>query len=734
MNITEELNQIMTKYQLDRYYPRFQMKLEAEKVIREIIKKTEEKAQIYLIGTDKEAVDYTRALIGKCRQTKCCIITDKIYDQGIWDELMCADKVYLVSFHNAEKAMELMERHHVIFENLYDDFLCHGLIFEDEYYYVLTNNQNDLEFPDQHNLIYYDKGMLQLEFLSLKKKYARSGNDELKNIILEKMLFLALYIKNFVEAKRCVETIQRNGTNGNVEAAWAEIVDLLDHIKEKLLQRKQKDVVWFWMDSVSFGEAGDMPYLNKMKEKTLSFNNAFTNMPFTGPTLRAAFCQKRNVADQSYKIGQINNDTSEMLSYLRGNGYHVKIISRLLTDSFEEEKEPEYYDAASINFWNALKYLLLDDEKLFILAHALEETHFPCLSLAMHSLDNRDEMFRYGRRELDEQLEFYGSFFGVNVMQIFMSDHGAKRDNGDFLDGHHINLDIYHRDITPRKVEEMFSILDFYPLVRQLIEEKKTDSEVLRREYVPVENLDRYNPADIKELFKNRTFDLILSFGYMGVISKDEIYVRFSIGNEYQHNRGNNSWTPLLCVESEIQNDNNLEALRQAAGIYPIEILDEEKFTYSRYLHELYKIYLIRRKELIQSLNTYMLNLLSDYEDGTVAIRTGGIHSYYLYAVLAENVQRKIGAFIDINSQCLCDAYDKKIIKKESLVEDGVKVVILSSFIHRHNLEEEALQYPDYINVIDIYDVFEQIGYSFHNEFYGSMGLREEDYDNVYRN
>lgn len=733
MNITAELNQIILKYQLDRYYPRFRMKLEAEKIIEKVIQGTGEKAQIFIVGTGKDAVDQTRALIGKYRQIKCFIMTDKIYDQSIWDELKQADKVFLVSFHNAEKAVKLLEDHQVIFENLYDTFLCHGLIFEDEYYHILADNHSDYKLPDMHDRALCERGALQLEFFTLKKKYARSENAMLKNILLGQLLFLTLYMKNFVEAKRCVKEIQRGGTNENVEAAWVEIVNLLENMKEKLQQRKQKDIVLFWMDAVSFDEAGEMTYLNKMKEKSLSFSNAFTNMPYTNSTLRAVFCKKRAVADQSYKIEKINSNSSEMISYLKENDYHIKVISQSFIKSFDEEKEPEYYDAASISFWNVLQYMLSDDEKLFILAHALEETHAPWLSLKITSLENREEMAHYGRQELDEQMEFYGSFFGKDVMQIFMSDHGWQA--GDFLRIHHIHMDFYHRDIIPQKIDEMFSVLDFYPLIRQLIEEKKMDPEAFRREYVPIENLDRYNAADIKSMFKNKTLDLIRAFGYMGVISKNEIYVRFSVGNEYQHNRDNTNWRPLLVLESEIENDKNLEVLRKEAGIYPPEILEEEKFASSRYLYELHKVYRVKSKALIKALNMSLSKVLSGYEDGTVAIRTGGMHSYYLYAVLDENLQSKIGVFIDYNPRCLCAACGKKIISKEALGEKwaGVKAVILSSYIYRDKLREEAMQYPTHVNVIDLYDVFEQIGYSFKNEFYGSMGLQEEDYDVVYK-
>lgn len=732
MNITEELNQIIIKYQLDRYYPRFQMKLQAEKIIEEIflgggIEKTE---NIVLVGTRAGAVDYTSGLIRKYRQIKSFVITENMADWSVWDELKRADRIYLVSFHEMGKAMKILEEHQIIVENLYDIFGQRELFFEDEFFCLLGNSYEDFDLPVKNALL-QRRGSFQLEYFCLNRRYQSSEDLTIKSISLEKMLFLTLYMKNFVEAKKCIEKMRLIGTNDSVEAAWSEIENLLNNIKQKLLRRKQEDVVWFWMDAVSFDEAKEMVYLNEMKEKSLSFQNAFTNMPYTSATLRAIFCQKRYVEDRAYKIKSIDMDSSEMASYLQRKGYRLKVMSKRLTIDTAEVNRPEIYDSVSINLWDVLECLLNADDKYFILVHALIETHSPYLSFKMCALNDRREMSHYGKKELDEQMQFYGSFLGEDAMQIFMSDHGWF--SGDFLAHHHIHLDIHHRAIIPQKVEEMFSLLDFYPLICQLMEDKKMNLEALRREYVPIENLDRYNATDIKAMFANRAMDLSFAFGYRGVISKNEIYVRFSIGNEFQHNRENGSWRPLLFLENEIESDKNLEKLRQEAGVYPLEILEEDKFEYSRYSHKLYEVYRIRKKELIDALNTYLSKFLSDYEEESIAIRTGGMHSYCLYAVLADDIKRKIGAFIDYNPQCLCTACGKRIIRGDSMVDEGVRAVILSSYIYRDKLKAEAMHYPAHIKVIDIYEVFEQIGYSFNSEFYGAMGLREKDYDAVYK-
>lgn len=731
MNITEELNQIIIKYQLDRYYPRFRMKLQAEKIIEEIILGIEDKAHIIFVGNSDTEVDYTKNLVSNYRRCKGYILIDSIDDQAMWNELKRADKVYWVSFHNMEKAIEILEEHQLVYENMYDIFLRRGLVFEDDFFYLLANNYMDFPLPGRNSPLWKRRGSCQIEYFSLNMRYKKTKNSMVKKELLGKMLFLTLYMKNFVEAKKCVQEIMRNETNEKVEAAWSEITALLDEIKQRLLQRKYGDVVWFWMDNVSYDKADNMVYLNRMKEQSISFSNAFTNTPYTNTTLRAIFCQKRNVAEQAYNISNIDCNSSAMFAYLTENSYHVKIISKYFIKHFAENNKLEFYDSASINFWAILDYLMSIDEKCFILAHALIETHTPYLSFKMCSFNNNEEMADWGKQELDEQLEFYSSFLGRNVMRIFMSDHGWQ--GGDFLASHHIHLDAYHSAIKPRKIDGMFSVLDFYPLIRQLIEKKEVDSETFQREFIPIENLDRYNRTDIEAIFKSRQMDLIHSFGYLGVISKDELYVRFSVGNEYQHNRNNSNWRPLLYLKNGIENDKNLEILRQEAGVYPLGILEEDKFKYSRYLHKLYEAYCIKSQKFMEALNTYLSAILLNYEDDSVTIRTGGSHSYYLYAILSEDNQRKIGGFIDYDTKCLCQAYGKKIISRVSQVDEKVKLVILSSYLHRDKLKEETEEYPKHVKAIDIYDVFEKMGCHFKGAFFEEMGLQEEDYDRVYK-
>ena len=732
MNITKELDQIIVKYQLDRYYPRYRLKLRAEELIEKLILHTAETARIVLVGAHGDDTNYTEELVNRYREVKCYVLTDPDIAQAALHDLQSADLVYLVSFRNAWKTKAVLDEYHIRYEDLYDLFLCEGLVFEDEYYLVSVDIYQDHKLQVKFGKELRDRGALQIEYYFLTKQYEQTENAALREIISKKKLFLALYMKNFVEAEKCVKTMRQDGTDIHIEEAWKEITGLLDSIKTKMSQRRAEDILWYWLDSVSYDDAENMLYLQEMKDRSVSFTNAFTNMPYTHATLKAAFCQKRSVADRSYRIEVISEKNSNLYFWLKANGYQIKVLSKGFKKIFNKECEAQYYLAASSCLWKALEYLTGDDRKYFMLIQALEESHSPYFSFQMPTLANPAEMLYFGKKELDEQLAFYGSLLGGGILQIFMSDHGWQ--GGDFLASHHIHMDFFHPDIRPQKIDRIFSILDFYPVLRQLIEDRHIHDDMPAREYAPIENLDRYSTADIKEIFRRKNVDLIHAFGYVGVISQDEIYVRFSVGNEYQHSRKNPHWRPKLFVESDIEKPENAAKLRDAAGIYPLELLREDKFAYTRYLHKLFEIYRIREKELINAFNEKIAALLSECGDSSVAIRTGGEHSYYLYAILEETIKRKIGLFIDYTENCLCASYGKKVVDSIENVGKEIKVVLLSSFLYRQQLRDEAVTYPADIMVIDAYTVFEQMGYCFKQEFYGTMGLRESDFDHVYKN
>ena len=229
MNITEEFNNIIIKYQLDRRYPQFQKKLKAEQIIRRVLSKdAEEGKKVLLVGTRPDDVYFTKSVVKQYENVEGVIILDEKQLEVWKDMLSNADKIYLVSFHLMEDLMLLLDKHQIKYINLYDLFLTEGLYFEDEWYHLMMEG-SDKEYTVEPNGIWVEK--LQWEFLYQYNRFQKTEFDVLKKMAAEKMLFLSLICKNFIQAEKCKTWVLELGTDLLLEEAWAELQYLLQKIK-----------------------------------------------------------------------------------------------------------------------------------------------------------------------------------------------------------------------------------------------------------------------------------------------------------------------------------------------------------------------------------------------------------------------------------------------------------------------------------------------------------------------
>ena len=74
MNINEELNRIIFKYEIDRYYPHYRNMYRAEKVLRRIIKElTVNKEKAMFVGDDPKGIEFIKNIF-KAYQCRIFII------------------------------------------------------------------------------------------------------------------------------------------------------------------------------------------------------------------------------------------------------------------------------------------------------------------------------------------------------------------------------------------------------------------------------------------------------------------------------------------------------------------------------------------------------------------------------------------------------------------------------------------------------------------------------------
>ena len=678
-NITEELNQLIFKYNIDKYYPQYRKKYKAEKLLESILNKVVHKGEkTILISNDKVVLDIVkkiRVFSEECIEAKH--ITDlKELDNIIWDKYA---NVYVLSLRETEKYGKWLRMHNIKYKWIYDAFEAEGLFFENEFYKVLNDCQGEW-----FNAPYFGKQFLRdnwaLEFYFQKMKFEYTTDEQVKKIALEKSLFLSIILKNFSNAEKLLLLLTEDEIY--VEF-WKELQVLLGKIKNAIAKRKQKDIVWYWMDALSYEKSDGMPYLKEIMSKSVVFENAFTITPYTLPTLRNIFCKKKQVDDKAYKILSVNEDNSELLQFLLYKGYDFRCISGYMP-CFEVSKvsgnHHSVFDTSSQIIWDALENMIDNPNPMVILAHILSETHGPYLPTDLNDgiIDDMKARCELGKKEVDEQLAYYDSFLNENIYRIYMSDHGDNQISTKF----HIHWNIYNKNIVPRKVKGLISTLDLSKVLENIIDDKDIENGIVYRDYVELQDFDRYDKHFIGNMIKKRETPDILVFGYKGVITQKYMYLKYRKGNEWLAERGNVKYEPsligLVKEVDKIIDESILGEIRSKVGDFFEDDEIRAKCKYSVYLYKLYDNFIRRCKENVN----IICELMRNYPKGTIALRMGGEHSAELYSRLEDEYKDKIGYIIDNNKDCICKKYGMPVLTLEEAKHMNIKAVVLSSYMH----------------------------------------------------
>ncbi|MDE6386765.1 MAG: hypothetical protein K2L82_03025 [Lachnospiraceae bacterium] len=740
MDINEELEEIIRKYQLDHYYPHYRNMYRAEKILQNVIKGIiQRNGKAIFVGNDKTGIAFVRNISKDYAGIRFLYYARN--DMGLsrlekaeWDK---DEEIYLISWYGAEYVEKWFRMHYIQYEWIYDIFEREGCLFQREFFAFgkenLLNCVNTTEWTFE-NRDYVEA--LQCELYCQQCKYKNASHLETRRIALERCLFITIYMRNFVLAEKYTNLLSEY--DKRYESLWEEIEVLLMKIKQHIKHRKQKDIVLYWLDAIPYGDEENMPYLQNMMEKSVVFENAFAYIGYTNSTLRAMFLGKRDIDDEVYGTTMITRDNSPVIRLLEEQGYHIKVFSGGINDKFPIAYSPSkfymfHFEPVSRKLWDMLAEMSADETKTLWLVHAMEG-HMPYLNGRIkddYFKDGTDRRERYkvARRELDEQLAFYDSYMDEEAIRIYMSDHGQVDP-----DTYHVLFNIKCKTLKPRKIEGMFTMLDFNTVIEQLLvsEEGEIREEKFTREYVEIGNFDWYSKGNIERLFRNRLGLPMSWIGLKGIIDKEYIYLHYKTGKEWLQKRNDMPITgPLLFYdcESDVCEQALLPKYRQLVREYPENIILDEKFRYSRYIYILYHNMLKHNNmpERVETIN----RLVESYPDNSIGIRMGGVNSAMLYYILTKENKKKIWGVIDNSKECLCSRLQLHVVSYDHMDElpaAGIKAVLISSYTHLEMLREESKAWPKEIDILDIYDCFDKNGIRCRENFYELKGT-DEDYD-----
>ena len=720
-DIENRLNDIIFKYNLDEFYPSYRKSIKAKKILSLIIK--DNKENVVFIVQNEEEKNICQCYI----KSKIQYVLEKNLQNYTSEYWMNFDKIYIISFDKKKLIKGYFDKIEVRTEWIYDDFLQENLQFEAAFYDDNLLSEKEKKSIDGGFLnIHHWTNCIQMIIFRENKNYLNALNDEIKCIILKKLIFLTIRMKNFKKAKYYFIKLQElDSFCMEYIYAWQEIDCLLNEIKLQLEKRNKKDIIIYWNDSMSYGEETSMPYLSTKIKESIAFSNAFTNTPFTGPTAKSIFCQKMQVDDEAYKIKEIGENNSELIRNIYNANYIFKVLGRHMkyfSDEYFSDMYHEGTDSCSMIYWDMIRNMIMQDKPMVLLAHAMEP-HAPFLNMNMNGnvlQDLKESLYHreFAKQELDDQLEFYDSFIPKETVRIYMSDHGVINVEG-MIERHHIIFSIWKKDILSKEINYFISTKDIGKIVENIINNSDLLKNINIKSYVKIQDVPRYNSLRVKSCIENVEKRLLPDiFGYKGIIDRDYVYIKFFNEIEYMIKRDKNMIEPKFLLESKVDNKELVSKYRELAGRCPDKLIKDEKFKYSR---ELLKQGYNQANNLAKGFS-YIRSIIDEslrrYPAKSIAIRMGGYHSSVLFELLSLESKNKIKCFIDCNKECECMNLGLPIMTLEESIKEGIKGIILSSFTHLQMLRDESRSYYNKISVIDLYQILEKRGLVCKQDFF----------------
>lgn len=755
MDINQKLDDIIFRYGLDACYPNYRPCQKAQAIVRQIIAGWSPDERIACVVTDKDDKRFFEMSMTEDRNVDFYVCKRKPKLHGYGHYLLDAslhdllenqyDRVYAISIDGLAWVESWLRAHDVAFISLYQLFEQQGLFLDFPYRDFLYGKFGgclDGMGDEQH------AANITTEMAHVRNRALAAKDNGTKCLELRKLFFLSIVARDFLLAEECINDLHTSDFH-EYDAAWQDVQHLLEEIKESLATKAKETVFAFWIDATSYQGLSMLPRLTKIIKQGIHFDDMFSATPYTHPTARAVFCQKKNIDEEGYKIKHITLSNSPMLRMLEEKGYTFKILSEYLGNMFSGRYKTGMVTKAmgpsSYVIWNGIAEALRSEEKRFILMHCVQETHgegiFPSPKMSDDDLGRLEDIWNarklasivYSTRNyFDKEIEYYESMLPKEAMKILFSDHGSLR-TLDIRD--QTFLGIVGEGIPSRAIDRMCSTLDFKNIFEMALDGDYS-MDGIGHDYVELQDVPAYSGRLIADFIQNQSGPDQLYLGYRGVVTKEYFYLRFSVGVEYLEHRskivnfqnrvaGNpNNPDGANIFRSHVCDERLLPKFRKLAKVEDPDAFRVIKSKFSKYYLKIYENIWNR----IDHISALMNQLVAE-SPAPIALRMGGLHTAFIIDELTDENKKKIGAILDPSPECLCSKYGYPVISPADFMAQRagkeIKTVILSSFVHRDMLSAEAKSYRD-VDVVEFYDWMAAHGVSTEVDLTGYTPAKED--------
>ena len=307
-----------------------------------------------------------------------------------------------------------------------------------------------------------------------------------------------LRARDFLHTKEEIDRYQRDGYEdaGRYMEFWNQVEELLSNIKSRLENRKQRDLLIYWIDQEEKEDFFSMRWTGQL-HNGLVFHNAYTTMVNTRAVMYSILTGKNVKAGKLIRQKPLGIKDTIFSDYAsQGRELHIysaNMMTKLKNDIRHDcyQNYPTNYAPSMIGMWHALDRLLSTSNACVLLFHCME-THDPYPSafvapishdLGINQTVDCSGEAKKSRDYLDRQLEWYHGLFPSDSISIYMSDHGNEHD----LTEQNVNMPfkVMGKGVVCGDEYRLFSYRDMHKLLDGLlrpegnIDEAFTDAAIV---------------------------------------------------------------------------------------------------------------------------------------------------------------------------------------------------------------------------------------------------------------
>jgi len=583
-NINNELEQILVRNKVIK-------EICFDDIVQKILSlknKVVSEGRIGLYGTSLEADNLLHFLISYIPELKIDLCFDKVIPSYEYQDHIKEKKVH--------KIEEILSYH-------IDYMIIGSYRYRDEMKRTLRQVGFEGEIIDFYEFLgsYIDEHYADYEMIFQVRKALERAEIPEKIELTQKLIKYYILIKDFESAKIHIRDYIEQEYNEYERYIQLEsdLEELLKEIHEYLNQRNQKDIIVNWIDALPYNKINDFPFLKSEAERGVTFDNAYTIMPWTRGTLRTVLYGKYPITDKLFLQKKFLAEEAKTLKLLIENNYKFAYCGLgIYAKTFDDNVITKWgiytnKNASSISRqWDALSLMCENDQPLCILIHTLYETHGPyicgeCETFIRFGFSEADwekgeckKQAEISGKYIDKKLDFYNKLYGNNAYRIYMSDHGNVGDC--IMDDHkiHVIFIIEHKRIRHEVIQGMFSLVEF-PKVIEMILMEDFEWAKLEDEKVIVETYDAYDERKVNDILAGK-LERRDWLQCRGVITEQDKYFLYADGVEYYFpSRQEN--------KNEIENKDyamRISRLREICNLPFINIYEYDDFMNSRKLYE----------------------------------------------------------------------------------------------------------------------------------------------------